>query len=256
MQPCVAITGAHGFLGSALTSALSTDHQVTSLGRHHGDQHWELSDVHAPALPSASAIIHCAWAVTPRTRSVANMNVAGSLALLDEAQRRAIPFIFISSMSASEGTRSRYGSAKRAVERHVLRYRNGVVVRPGTIQDASGGLGMLTASLSRLAALPVQARIHPEPRVPVVGLTRVVDVTIRRALTPSTDEQQMDLVDAWVPLSELVRSLATTSQPQRTVRLPSALVTAGSTLAQRASIPPFRDLGDSWLGLIDASRAQ
>lgn len=254
MESSVAITGARGFLGSALVTALGPDHRVTSLGRHPGDEPWQLSDTHAPDLEGVQAVIHCAWAVTPRTSAVANVNIAGSLALLDEARRHGIPFVFISSMSASDSTRSRYGRAKREVEHHVLRYENGIVIRPGTIRDDAGGIGMLAASLGRLASLPVEARVNPDPLVPLVSLQRVVDESLTPALEPATT-REVDLVDEWIPLSQLIASLAPQDTTRRALRVPQTLITTASTVAQRAGVPPFQDLADSWLGLMDASRA-
>lgn len=256
MASSLAITGAHGFLGSAILPALTEDQSVISLGRHPGDEPWQLTDTHSPTLEHASALIHCAWVVAPRTSSTANTNIAGSLALLDEARHQGIPFVFISSMSASDSTRSRYGRAKREVERHVLRYPQGSVIRPGTIRDEAGGIGMLGESLGRLTALPVQPRVTPDPAVPLVSLDRVVSVVMRHALAPGDDDREVDLVDEWIPLSALVTSFAPSAGPRRGVRVPQALITASTSVAQRASVSLFRDLADSWLGLMDAAQRQ
>ena len=255
MDSTVAITGAHGFLGSAIRSTLDAEHHVTSLGRHPGDEPWQLSDNLPPDLDGTLALIHGAWAVAPRTSAVANMNIAGSLSLLDEARRHGIPFVFISSMSASDTTRSRYGRAKRAVERHVLTYEKGIVVRPGTIRDEAGGLGMLGASLGRLASLPVDAQVDPDPLVPLVSLERVVEESLKPVVAPADTPREIVLVDEWTPLSRLIASLAPDGTTKRVIRLPQALITTASTVAQYASVPPFRDLADSWLGLIDAAHA-
>jgi nucleoside-diphosphate-sugar epimerase len=252
MSNPVAVSGAHGFLGSAVVEHLRGSSDVIPLGRYPGDRAWDLRDTFAPSLGDVVAVIHCAWAVSPRTVTTANFNIAGSLALLDAARAADIPLIFVSSISASDATRSRYGRSKRAVERPVLAYERGVVLRPGTIRDASGGIGMLSESLGRLADLPLEARVSPSPYVPLVSLNRVVEAISKRLTNSTAVPREVDLVDEWLPLEALMASL-TERASRPTVRIPSGVVTGASVALQRASIPPFRDLADSWLGLMDAS---
>lgn len=66
------------------------------------------------------------------------------------------------------------------------------------------------------------------------------------------DKRNYISVDEWLPLEALMASL-TERASRPTFRIPSGVVTGASVAFQRASIPPFRDLADSWLGLMDAS---
>lgn len=252
MSSSVAVSGAHGFLGSAVVEHLSATSEVILLGRHSGDRRWNLADTWAPPLGDVAAVVHCAWAVAPRTAATANTNIAGSLALLDSAQTAGLPFIFISSMSASDATRSRYGRSKRIVEKHVLNYERGHVLRPGTIRDATGGIGMLGESLGRLADLPLEAQVSPSPYVPIVSRNRVVEEVTSRLSASDSAPREVDLVDEWIPLDALMATLTQRARRPK-VSIPSSIITGACSAFQRASIPPFRDLADSWLGLMDAS---
>lgn len=225
-----------------------------SVGRRTADVVWDLSATAAPSLDGIRAIVHCAWTVAPRTQAVANMNIAGSLALLDEARRLDVPYVFISSMSASPTTLSRYGRSKHAVEAYVLEYSRGRVVRPGTIRDADGGIGMLGQSLKRLGSLPVSLRVTPTPDVPLVSLDRVVTVAADLALQPSTAATEVDLIDEWTSVDQLMAQMSSTPRASRSVTAPSTLVTTGCRVVRAAGVPGIRDLADSWLGLIDAGQ--
>ena len=252
MNSAVAISGAHGFLGSALVEHLRDSTAVIRLGRHSGDRPWNLSDSLAPTLTDATAVAHCAWVVVPRTAATAKTNIAGSLALLDSAGAAEIPFIFISSMSASDATRSRYGRSKRAVEKRVLAYERGYVLRPGTIRDATGSIGMLGESLGRLADLPLDPHVSPSPYVPIVSRDRVVEEVTSRLSAPDSAPREVDLVDEWIPLDALMATLTQRARRPK-ITIPSSVITGACSAFQRASIPLFRDLADSWLGLMDAS---
>ena len=133
----IAITGATGFVGGHLTTQLrAMGHDVTPLARNV-----------APA-ETFDALIHGGWDLAKP-----EANVASSLRLFDAAKAAGIPrILFISSLSAFEGCRSRYGMMKLAVEKAVAAI-GGCSVRLGFVCDDSGR--GLSGSLKRLARLPV-----------------------------------------------------------------------------------------------------
>ncbi len=148
MTRVCALTGAHGYVGSALRRGLTAaGWTVVSLSRREklaGDEiRWSLENASASG-PNAlreelrrrqvSAVVHAAWDLRlVRPRDLERVNVQGSLRLLDEAQAADVPrFVFISSISAFDEAESYYGKTKLAVEREVTR-QGGVVIRPGLV---------------------------------------------------------------------------------------------------------------------------
>src|SRR6202453_2746168 len=172
MSRVCALTGAHGYVGSALRRGLTTaGWTVVSLSRREnlsGDEiRWSLEDASASG-PNAlreelrrrevSAVVHAAWDLRlVRPRELERVNVQGSLRLLDEAQAADVPrFVFISSISAFDEAESYYGKTKLAVERAVA-LRGGVVIRPGLVYgERPGGMfGALKAQAGKGAIIPL-----------------------------------------------------------------------------------------------------
>ena len=153
MSRVCALTGAHGYVGSALRRALTAaGWTVVSLSRREnlaGDEiRWSLEDASASG-PNAlreelrrrkvSAVVHAAWDLRlVRPRDLERVNVQGSLRLLDEAQAAGVPrFVFISTISAFDEAESDYGKTKLAVERAVaLQRRSRDSPRPGLWQPS------------------------------------------------------------------------------------------------------------------------
>ena len=132
----IAITGSHGFVGSHLTTQLrALDHEVIQLDR-------------TASPPEADALIHAGWDLAHP-----EANVASSIRLFHAAQAAGVTrIVLISSLSAFEGCRSRYGSAKLAVE-NAVEALGGCSVRLGFVCDDSNR--GLSGSLKKLASLPV-----------------------------------------------------------------------------------------------------
>jgi nucleoside-diphosphate-sugar epimerase len=143
----IAITGGSGLVGGHLTTQLrAIGHAVTPLGR--GASPTEAFGNYWARCIDAPALIHAGW-------DLANpeANVANSVRLFQSAQAAGVSrILFISSLSAFEGCRSRYGAAKLAVEKAVAAI-GGCSVRLGFVcDDSSRGL---SGSLKKLARLPV-----------------------------------------------------------------------------------------------------
>jgi nucleoside-diphosphate-sugar epimerase len=156
----VAITGANGYLGSVLVRAFgSAGYAVRRLIRSptaaSTDRGFDLrmSDP-VPGLDDVDVLVHCAYDMKlTRRADIWEVNVFGSVALLDQAVASQVPrTIVVSSMSAYPGTRQLYGQSKLAVEA-AARARGMRIVRPGLVYGP--GSGGMAETLHRLAALPV-----------------------------------------------------------------------------------------------------
>jgi len=158
--PVVAITGAHGYLGSVLVAAFgAAGYVVRRLVRApatgSSDRPFDLRVPEtAGALDDVDVLVHCAYDMTlTRRADIWQVNVFGSVALLDQAVAAEVPrTLVVSSMSAYKGTHQLYGRAKLAVE-VAARARGMSVVRPGLVYGP--GWGGMAGTLRRLATLPV-----------------------------------------------------------------------------------------------------
>ena len=251
LSETLALTGASGFVGGAIRSAAPASTVVMSLGRHHDDILWDMRSSRTPDLGAALTVVHCSWLATPRDKKTSTANITSSLALLEAAASRSARFIFISSKSSNATTRSRYGRTKFAVEHAVLAYERGLVIRPGTIQSASGGMGMLDETIGRIADMPIGVRLNPDPPVPLVRLDRVVDTVWAAVRDKNSTPSIITLIDEWRPLGDLIAARRN-SAPRVTIPAPSALVGMGALMGRALPLGLVRDAADSWLGLADA----
>jgi nucleoside-diphosphate-sugar epimerase len=171
-----AITGASGYLGRQIAAHLAArgirvvpmarqaivgqaDHIPFDLGTAVDPE-----DLHRR---SVAVLIHCAYDFRQRSGDdIRRVNVEGSSRLFETAVAGGVRrIIFLSSMSAFPGCKSRYGQGKLALEPKVLD-RGGVVLRPGLVFGAAPG-GMFALLDKAVAALPVlpaigggAARLH------------------------------------------------------------------------------------------------
>ena len=169
MSRSALISGAYGYVGSVLRDALESSGWTTiALVRtpKPGDRAimWSLGkDAQRSELPSADALIHCAYDQTLTAQhDIWQTNVHGSKELLHRAAKSGISRILnISSMSAYPGTLQLYGKAKLEIEQETLNV-GGISVRPGLVYGPRAG-GM-TGTLRRLAQLPVVPVLRGEAR--------------------------------------------------------------------------------------------
>jgi nucleoside-diphosphate-sugar epimerase len=186
----VIITGASGFIGSALVPAfVLAGWEVFELGRQPSGRqgtNWLPFDLRTgviPALPAADLTIHAAYDFRAvRWSEINAFNVQGTWDLFEKCRDTGIPrFIFVSSMAAFPGCRSLYGRAKLETERRLLAA-GAVVVRPGFV-IGPGARGLARTIQTMASRLPV---------VPVIGYGR------QRLLPCHVD----DLCQALLKLSE------------------------------------------------------
>jgi len=250
----VAITGANGYVGSALRDALvaagnrviALQRSVPSDGASNHIPYSLESGLGQPLPPEVSAVIHCAYDLNARDRAdIERINLGGTEKLLNAAG--SVPVVLISSMSAYTGTQQIYGKTKLACEALVTE-RGGTSLRLGLVHGNADG-GMIGA-LRKVVALPVVPMLRPDSyqyAVHVDDMAKcVVDVVqqqpAQRVLGVASPRR--------VPFSEILRTLraAATSKPLRTVAVPSALIYRALRTVEAAGLRPgFR--ADSMLGL-------
>ena len=165
----VAVSGANGYVGRHIVNALlERGHEVVRLLRSGGKQasgEWLEFDVHG-VCPTGDefrefaidSLIHCAWDFSSVRSGVANNpNVIMADRLASAAKRGEVKtLIYISTMSAFAGCRSRYGIAKLASERAFLEH-NGAIIRPGLVwsDDAGGMVGTIDWLVRNFMIVPL-----------------------------------------------------------------------------------------------------
>lgn len=127
------VTGAGGMIGEAVMKALEVEGRAARrLDRNAGGQSWRLGDDGDPAvLDGASSLIHLAWDLDP---DEAGACVAGSVRLFDQCRSAGFGrIVFVSSQSAGARRATRYGAAKREVERALEGHAGALSIRPGLV---------------------------------------------------------------------------------------------------------------------------
>jgi nucleoside-diphosphate-sugar epimerase len=265
MSRACALTGAHGYVGSALHRGLtaagwtvvSLSRRGTLAGEETGDEiQWSLEDPSALRQElrrrEVSAVVHAAWDLRlVRPRDLERVNVQGSLRLLEDARAAGVPrFVFISSISAFDEAESHYGKTKLAVERAVT-LEGGVVIRPGLVYgDRPGGMfGALYAQAGRSTIIPLlgngryaQYLVHEDDLAAAVVAAVSTDKVPHRPVTVAHPEPR--------PLRALMQQLAQSQgNHPRFVSVPWPVVYYGLKLAEVAGLKlGFRS--DSVIGLV------
>jgi nucleoside-diphosphate-sugar epimerase len=163
-QPCAAVSGASGYLGSRICITLeSKGWQVTRLVRNPDSldslsRHFELGDdVSADTLSSIDLLIHAAYDLSLTSRAdIWRINVDGTRRLLTAAHDAGVSkIIAVSSMSAFAGTKQLYGRAKLEIEAMTVAS-GGCAIRPGLVYgDHPGGMAGALRKLTRLPVVPI-----------------------------------------------------------------------------------------------------
>jgi nucleoside-diphosphate-sugar epimerase len=200
LRAMIAITGAAGFIGSALAARLTDDGDaVVRIDRTTGDRQADVGDPSQTiaALAGADAIVHCAALVAERGRmeDFVRVNVRGTRNVLDAAAGR--PVVVLASVAGwgYEFTRELHEDAlprpcglpyvdtKGATETLALR-RGATVIRPGDVY----GPGSVPWVVRPLAMMRAGRFFLPSPGDGVmtpVYIDDLVDAIVRALRRPT-----------------------------------------------------------------------
>ncbi len=163
-QPTVAVTGASGFIGSALCAGFAARGWkvragVRDPGSYTGPGGAFACDLpghlDTEALAGAAVVIHAAWEMRYRERRRAlATNLGGSRKVLEAARAGHARVVFVSSCSAHRKATSLYGRSKLAVER-LLDPSKDLVIRPGLVVGPGGLFARLVNGVARSPIIPL-----------------------------------------------------------------------------------------------------
>jgi len=156
-----AITGANGYLGSMLCNSLNSQ-EIVVIPISRGDPvkfnlHRGL-DLGYFKSENINCLIHCAWDFNIRNDQKYELtNLGGAIGLFKTAKEAGVKkLIFISSMSAFENCKSRYGMTKYKTEIKLLAM-GVIVIRPGLVygDKLNGILGALARLIRNFPIIPI-----------------------------------------------------------------------------------------------------
>lgn len=160
----ILITGASGYLGSAVADVLSnTGYECIKLVRNPGCADEAFFDLNRPVeetiFENAEFLIHAAWDFSANRswEKTYHTNVAGSTRLFDLATKRGVKIIFISTMSSFESCVSFYGRSKWMLEQYLLSLRGeNYIIKPGLIYgDVLGGVTRQLYQITKFPYVPL-----------------------------------------------------------------------------------------------------
>lgn len=179
----IVITGANGYIGSALVRYFSQKkYVVTALVRKKPTvvidnvdyQLYEMeSNAEMPYLTSDSVVIHCAYS---KTKSEPDNNIAAAKHLLNEARKKGVSkCIFLSSISVLSTSESYYSQQKKAIE-ELFDSKNDLIVRPSLVVGNGGLFAQTLQTLQKTKLLPlINGGNQPIYYVGIHDLLRYID---------------------------------------------------------------------------------
>ncbi len=252
----VAITGANGYVGSALSAVFAASgYRVIALQRSASAGGgatdylpYSLEDGPAAPLPDdVIGVVHCAYDLRARDRAeIERINLGGTEKLIGAVGD--VPIVLISSMSAYPGTQQIYGRTKLACEDLVTAH-GGTSLRLGLVHGGDGG-GMIGA-LGKVAALPLVPMLRPDSYQYAVHADDMARCVVATVEQPPPHRVVGVANPRRVPFSEVIRTLRAAATPKslRPVPVPSALLYRGLRAGEAAGLRiGFR--ADSLLGLM------
>lgn len=255
MSRCVLVTGATGFLGSALSDVLAADGWRVIRGARHppgnagGD--WRSYDltqlVSDDLLADVDVVVHAAYIERKHDANAYATNVAGTKHLIAAARAASARFVFISSLSASAAARSHYGRQKFAIE-GLLDAERDLIVRPGLVLGRGGIFGRLLGHVRSGFPVPlVDGGRQPLQTIHIDDLT----ASLRGLLSAGITGNVVLAETPSVPYARFFRELATRAGVKaRLISVPSRLLLAFADTAGALRIPSPIDR-DNVLGLLD-----
>ncbi len=184
--PTVAITGASGFVGSALCAAFAARGWHVRAGvRRPPDYKGSGSpfvcnlpaDLDETAFQGCEVVIHAAWETRFRdARHARGTNIEGSRRVLRAARACGARVVFLSSCSAHPAARSHYGRGKIEVERLLDSVRD-LALRPGLVVGPGGLFARMVEGVRRSPVIPLFD--GGKQIVQTVGIEELVEATAR-----------------------------------------------------------------------------
>ena len=218
------LTGASGYLGKTLADYFASQgHQVIALCRKDIFNHkhicfssYSLGDTLDQTLPKPDVCIHCAYDLRPvKWADIEKINVQGSLSLFEQLQQTGCQnILYLSSISAFEGTPTRYGRAKLQIETMASAV-GGISIRPGLIYGGSneGLIGKLEAIAQKLPVIPLIGHGHyPQYLTDIHLLCQTIDDLLHHRL-PITQQPTILAAETPVSFKELLLKLAGEKKP-------------------------------------------
>lgn len=224
MNEKIAVTGANGFIGKMLLSSLSAKGKdIVGLVRDVPDSTgdfpvipYDLSMDRFPDIPGLGTIVHCAWAFG---KGNFTLNMRACQVINEYASRNAIRVVFLSSLSATESSRSEYGRAKELAGRMFLDSGQ-LVISPGLVTGDGALFSRISSMLTALPIIPLPAGgIQPVQLLTGQDLVSAINKGIEEGITGSYNLAS--------PEALALRELFSEMLHQRNIRRPFVSLPAG-----------------------------
>jgi nucleoside-diphosphate-sugar epimerase len=225
----VLISGASGFIGSALIQCLSQQgFEVIALSRTgHVNNFsgtvikWCLGDsIHSNVASSIDCAIHLAYDF--RGKQGARISERETVSFISLLNKQGVPRqLVFSSYSSGEHASSRYGQTKYQIEQSVAKIRGVVIVRPGLVIGDGGIFGRIKKWAQRLPVIPLPD--GGEGKVPVITWERLCDEIIKMIESPGHLKETNLFNPDLITLRQLVTDAASSAAaPPRILSVPSS----------------------------------
>jgi nucleoside-diphosphate-sugar epimerase len=234
----IAVTGANGYVGSRIAAYLERKAEVVGLTRTNGFVLGTRTD--PEMFRNVDVLVHCAHDFADHER-----NVKDTLGLFAAARLAGVrKIIFISSMSAFDGCKSRYGKAKREIERKA---KGIAIIRPGLVYDRNAG--SIMGSLRKAAQRPIVPLVCGSKRLYLVHSEDLAALVWELCNAPLPKKPVIAAHSSPHTFREILQTLA--QHNPRFVPVPYWAAYAGLRAAELLHIPSGLR-SDSLVGLANA----
>jgi len=188
----IAITGADGFIGSALVKHFSTrGWSVVALVREdipraEKNVTYKLFDLlHSNAIDFSTidVLVHAAYQPILKKTDTPNPNLVGTKMLAECAMKAGVRVVFFSTLSAHEDAESIYGKTKLKMEKMFDPSRD-LVLRPGLVLGGGGGLfGSIAHIVKKSKIIPLIGGAKPIQTIALRDVCRIVEIGVTKNIS-------------------------------------------------------------------------